>query len=124
VQLARSATDGAPLLSLHEATEGAELVLHHGDPPIAGVFGQGWHSPEENVADPNVVVELRRGGVTSTAFASVFLLGERAGQRADVTLRRAGTSSAGITVRLANGKSLSIELENLADAGAESVRVQ
>jgi hypothetical protein len=51
------------------------------------------------------------------------LLGDRAGQHADVTLRRDGTWSGGITVRLDDGKSLSIDLENLADASAESVRV-
>lgn len=123
VQFARSADDRAPLVSLHEATDGAELVLHHGDPPIAGIFGQGWHSTAEDQAEPDVVVELRRSGVTSTAFASVFLLGDRAGQQADVTLRRDGTWSGGITVRLEDGKSLSIELENLADASGESVRV-
>jgi hypothetical protein len=110
-------------MSLHEATDGAELVLHYGDPPIGAVFGQGWYSTGEDEAEPNQVIELRRAGVASTAFASVFLLGGRAGERADVRLRRDSTSSGGITVRLQDGKTFSVDLENLADANAETVRV-
>lgn len=123
VQFARSADDPAPLMSLHEATEGAELVLHYGDPPIGGVYGQGWYSEEENQAEPNLVVELSRAGVTNTAFASVFLLGSRAGQHADVTLRRDGMWSGSVEVRLADGKTFSLDIENLAEEAGEVVTV-
>jgi hypothetical protein len=120
---ARSADDPAPLMSLHEATQGAQLHVHFGNPQVAGVYGQGWYSIQENEAEPNAVVELRRDRALSTAFASVFLLGSRAGQHADVTLRRVGASG-GVTVDLADGKTLTLEIQNLGDAGAEVVDVK
>jgi hypothetical protein len=123
VQFARGADDPDPLLSLHEATDGAELVLHYGDPAIGGVYGQGWYSEQENDAEPKLVVELRRTGVASTAFASVFLLGNRAGEHADVTLRKGSESTGGVTVHLQDGASLTLDVENLADASAELVSV-
>ncbi len=122
IQFPRSADDPGPLLSLHEATDGAELVLHYGDPPIGGVYGQGWYSEQENDAEPKLVVELRRTGVASTAFASVFLLGSRAGEHADVTLRKGSASAGGVTVQLPDA-TLTFDVENLADASAELVRV-
>jgi hypothetical protein len=123
VTFARSAKDKAPLMSLHEATEGAALSVHFGDPPIAGVYGQGWYSTREDQAEPNAVIELRRAGTTATGFASVFLLGKRAGQDASVALQRTGASSGTVTVHLAGAQTLSIAVENLGDANAESVDI-
>lgn len=123
LQFARSADDPAPLMSLHEATEGAELQLHFGDPPVGGVYGQGWYSMREDEAEPNAVVELRRAGVTSTAFASVFLLGPLAGQHADVELHRDATWSGGVTIRIEGGESISLDIANLGDAATEVVEV-
>ena len=119
---ARSEDDPEPLMSLHEATEGAEMRLHFGDAPIAGVFGQGWYSSREDKADPNSVVEVRRAGVSSTAFASVFLLGKRAGQRAEVTLRREGLTSAAVTIDL-DDTTIALDIQNLGDAGQETVDI-
>lgn len=122
VPFARSADDPAPLFGLHQATEGAELVVHHGDPGVGGVFGQGWYSTQENLAEPNLVIELRHAGVTQTAFASVFLLGKRATEDAEVTLRRDTTSSGSLTIRAQDGKMVTLDIQNLADA-AEVVTI-
>jgi hypothetical protein len=121
VTFARGADDSAPLMSLHQASEGAALNVRYGEPMIGGVFGQGWYSIRENEAEPNAVVEVRREGVTITAFASVFLLGKRAGQHAEVTLQRNGATSATVTIQLDDGKTLALDIQQLANDGENVV---
>jgi hypothetical protein len=117
----RSADDKAPLMSLHEITDGAEPVLHYGDPAVAGIPGQGWYSVREEEALPNAVLELRRAGATSTAFAAVFLMGKRANQNADLEFHRTGTSAT-LAAHLPD-TTISVDIHDLADAASETVTV-
>jgi hypothetical protein len=119
----RSETDAEPLFSLHQAdAPGLEVLLHHGAPGVDSVPGPGWFSAAENHRQPSLVVELRQRERAEVAFASVFLLGELASERADVALHESGPGDFEIAIELGGGVSFALHVERLA-AGAPSEMV-
>lgn len=121
----RAADDPTPLFSLHQPDgDGAlELALHHGEPAIGGIPGQGWYSDTEGVLTPNTVVEVRRVHATKAAFASVFLLGERAAERPRVTLERQGARLV-VEIRFEDRPPITLDVRDLAEgAPREAVSI-
>jgi hypothetical protein len=118
----RSAEDRTPLLSLHAASNaGAELQLHYGEPDVNGVPGQGWYSTAEDQRQPAAVVELTQRGQTRAVFASLFLLGARAGQHAELALTERGVGQLSLEMDI-EGAPLRVRVQNLA-AGAATERI-
>jgi hypothetical protein len=121
----RSADDPTALFSLHEASApSAELALHYGDAGVGEVPGQGWYSTAENEIEPSGVVEFVQAGQERATFASVFLLGARAGQFADLVLTASGPGSVNLAFDL-EGVRTTVAVTGLGSGtAAETVSVQ
>ncbi len=118
----RSAADSTPLLSLHAASNtAAELQLHYGEPDVAGVPGQGWYSTAEDQLQPAAVVELSQRAQLRAVFASLFLLGARAGQGAQLGLTESGVGQLTLELDI-EGIPLHVAVQNLG-SGAASERI-
>jgi hypothetical protein len=118
----RSAEDSTPLLSLHAASlASAQLGLHYGEADVDGVPGQGWYSTAEDQRQPAAVVELSQRQQTRAVFASLFLLGARAGQGAQLALSEHGAGQLTLELDI-EGAPLRVAVQNLA-SGAAAERV-
>ncbi|RYZ06950.1 MAG: hypothetical protein EOO73_14275 [Myxococcales bacterium] len=74
---------------------------------------QGWYSVAENTKAPAWMLQRRRS-TSEVAWASAFLLGSAAAQRARVELKRSGAERYGLDVTLDDGMPLSLQISSFA----------
>jgi hypothetical protein len=98
-----------------------ELLLHYGEPDVNGVPGPGWYSTAEDQRQPAAVVDLTERAQTRAVFASLFLLGARAAEHAELALGEQGVGQLSLDMDI-EGTPLRVRVQNLA-AGAATERV-
>lgn len=116
----RAGSEASPLFSLHEAAIGRQVSLQtlRGEPPVEGVPGPGWYSTSEEQMESHTVIEVAASGAEQALFGSVFLMGELAAERPDLSLQQEGPGQVGLTVALGPA-TLDLQIDQLAAAAPD-----